>query len=159
VRSPFFSLCAYSVPHRCETVEMMIEAPKFFVPEVADADNYEGVFEALAKYSGVDPPPTDRRIYSITFVHDGEEWTATVGERMHGIRLPNRRSRSKKPYYPQPLFDEAVVMAIFPGFEQFPHKVLHNGARGSKWANPFMARAKSVKYFAKPEASEQSSQP
>lgn len=137
----------------------MTEAPKFFVPEVADADKYEEVFEALAKLFGVNPPPAERRLYSITFVHDGEEWIATVGERMHGTRLPNKRSRSKKPHYPQPLFDEAIVMAIFPGFEQFPHQVLHNGAPGSKWANPFMARAKSVKYFAKPEVPEQSSQP
>ena len=119
----------------------MIEAPKFFVPEVADADKYEEVFKALAKYCGVEPPLIDRRIYSITFVHDGEEWTATVGERMRGILLPNRRSRSKKPTIPQPLFDQAVVMAIFPGGEQFPHRVLTNGAP-SKWANPFMARAK-----------------
>jgi len=137
----------------------MNEAPKFFVPAVPDADKYEEVFETLAGLHGFKPPPADRRIYSITFVHDGEEWTATVGERMHGIRLPNRRSRSKKPAFPQPLFDQAVVMAIFPGDEQFPHKVLTNGAQPSKWANPFMARAKSVKYFAKPEAPEQSSQP
>ena len=137
----------------------MIDAPKFFVPEVADPNKYEEVFDALAGLSGFKPPAADRRIYSITFVHDGEEWTATVGERMRGIRLPNRRSRSKKPYYPQSLFDEAVVMAIFPRFKQFPHKVLTTGARGSKWANPFMARAKSVKYFAKPEVPEQSSPP
>jgi hypothetical protein len=137
----------------------MIEAPKFFVPHVANTDKYEEVFEALAALHGFKPPPADRRIYSITFVHDGEEWTATVGERMSGIRLPNPRSRSKKkPYYPQPLFDQAVVMAIFPSDEQFPHKVLHNGAP-SKWANPFMARAKSLKYFAKPDAPEASSQP
>jgi len=137
----------------------MIEAPKFFVPEVANADKYEEVFEALAGLYGFKPPPADRRIYSITFVHDGEEWTATVGERMHGIRLPNRRSRSKRPTTPQPLFDQAVVMAIFPGVDQFPHKVLTNGAQPSKWANPFMAQAKSLTYFAKAEAPEQSSQP
>jgi hypothetical protein len=137
----------------------MTEAPKFFVPAVADANKYEEVFEALAKLSGLEPPPADRRIYSITFVHDGEEWTATVGERMRGIRLPNPRSRSKKPTTPQPLFDQAVVMAIFPGSGQFPHRVLTNGARPSKWENPFMARAKSMTYFAKPEATERSSQP
>jgi hypothetical protein len=102
----------------------MTEAPKFFVPEVADADKYEEVFEALAKHCGGKPPPPDRRIYSITFVHDGEEWTATVGERMRGILLPNPRSRSKKLATPQSLFDQAVVMAIFPRVEQFPHKVL-----------------------------------
>ena len=44
----------------------MIEAPKFFVPEVADADKYQEVFEALAKHCGGEPPPADRRIYSIT---------------------------------------------------------------------------------------------
>lgn len=134
----------------------MTEAPKFFVPAGADPDKYEEVFEALAGLHGFKPTPADRRIYSISFVHDGEEWTATVGERLRGVRLPNRRSRSKKPYYPQPLSDQAVVMAIFPGD---PHKVLTDGARGSKWANPFMARAQSVKYFAKPEAHEQDSHP
>ena len=74
----------------------MTEAPKFFVPDVAP-DKYEEVFQGLAKFCGSEPPPIDRRIYSIIFVHDGEEWTATVGEQMRGIRLPNRRSRSKKP--------------------------------------------------------------
>src|SRR5215470_5427933 len=132
----------------------MTDAPKFFVPAVADADKHEEVFEALAGLHGLKPPPAERRIYSITFVHDGEEWTATVGERLHGITLPNPRSRSKKPQFPQPLFDQAVVMAIFPGTEQFPHKVLTDGAPGSKWANPFMAQAKSVTYFAKPEETE-----
>lgn len=126
----------------------MTEAPKFFVPEAAP-DKCEEVFQDLAKFCRSEPPPIERRIYSITFVHDGEEWTATVGERMSGIRLPNRRSRSKKPAVPQALFDQAVVMAIFPSMGQYPNKVLTNGAP-SKWANPFFARAKTLTYFAKP---------
>ena len=50
----------------------------FFVP-AATPDNQESVYAELARLSRCAVPPVERRIYSITYTHDGEEWTATVG--------------------------------------------------------------------------------
>ena len=71
------------------------QAPAFFVP-VATSDNQESVYAEFAKMCRVPAPPMLERIYSITYTHDGEEWTATVGKQLQGIRYKTTRSRGKK---------------------------------------------------------------
>lgn len=127
---------------------MRTAAPKFFVP-AATADNVESVYANFAEWCHRGVPKLENRIYSITFVHDGEEWTATVGEALSGKTLSNPRSRSKAPFYPRTLSDPAIVLAIFPGV---PYTVVTNhriaGSVGSAWENPFFAgQPKSVTLF------------
>jgi hypothetical protein len=74
-------------------------------------------------------------------MHDGEEWTATVGERLRGSKLRKTRRRGIGSIERTvPLSDPAVVFAIFPGY---PYMVVTNHgigqSVGSAWANPFMA--------------------
>ena len=126
----------------------MAEAPAFFVP-AATPDNVESVYAGFAKWCSRTVPAMDRRIYSITYVHDGEEWTATVGEPLRGIRHRTSRSRGKKIERTVHLSDPAVVLAIFPGD---PYMVVTNqrlaGNVGSAWENPFLAgRPESITYF------------
>jgi hypothetical protein len=131
----------------------MTEAPQFFVP-AAKPDDQESVYAEFAKWCRRAVPGPERRIYSITFVHDGEEWTATVGESLRGKRLRSTRSRGVKVEHEQPVSDPAVVLAIFEGL---PYMVVTNhrlGGRnvGSAWENPFLAgQPKSVTYFSKPD--------
>lgn len=132
----------------------MAEAPQFFVP-AATPDNQESVYADFARWCGCPVPSLERRIYSITYVHDGEEWTATVGESLRGRRFRTTRSRGVKVEREQPVSDPAIVLAIFPGV---PYMVVTNhriGGRnvGSAWENPFLAgQPKSVTYFSKPQA-------
>lgn len=127
----------------------MPEAPQFFVP-AATPDNQESVYASFAKWCGRAVPSLERRVYSITFVHNGDEWTATVGESLSGRRFRTVRSRGVKLEREQPVSDSAIVLAIFPGV---PYMVVTNhriGGRdvGSAWENPFFAgEPTSVSFF------------
>lgn len=126
----------------------MSDIPYFFVP-VATSKNVEKVYADFAEWCACPVPPLEERIYSITFVHDGEEWTATVGKTLSGKTLPNPRSRSKKPHHARKLRDPATVLAIFAGV---PYFVVTNhrlaGSVGSAWENPFLVgNPKRVIYF------------
>ena len=127
----------------------MPEAPQFFVP-AATPDNQESVYASFAEWCSRAVPSLERRVYSITFVHNGDEWTATVGESLRGRRFRTVRSRGVKLEREQPVSDPAIVLAIFPGT---PYIVVTNhriGGRnvGSAWENPFFAgQPKSVTYF------------
>lgn len=118
----------------------MAAAPPFFVP-AATTDNQESVYAEFARWCSRPVPSLERRIYSIAFVHDGEEWTATVGETLRGKRFRTTHSRGMKIEREQPVSDPAIVLAIFPGI---PYIVVTNhriGGRnvGSRWENPFFA--------------------
>lgn len=130
----------------------MNQAPEFFVP-AAEPDNQESVYADLANWCGCAFPSPSERIYSITYVHDGEEWTATVGAPLRGTRHKIGRSHGKKVEHTIPLSDPAIVLAIFPGV---PFMVVTNhrlaGNVGSAWENPFMAgQPRSVIRFSVPK--------
>lgn len=126
----------------------MTEAPVFFVP-AATPENQEEVYAGFAKWCNTSIPKHTERVYSITYIHDGEEWTATVGEPLRGIRRQISRSRGKRVERKIQLSDPAIVLAIFPG-DPFMVVTNHRVARdvGSAWVNPFLAgRPTSILYF------------
>ena len=127
----------------------MTTSVRFFLPGVP-ADKQEESYSSLAKLAGRATTANDLRIYSITYPHDVGEWTATVGERLHGHTVADPRARAKKRRTEKPLGDSAVIVAIFPGV---PYLVFtdsgHGAGRRSGWENPFMAgQPTSVTYFA-----------
>jgi len=70
--------------------------PQFFVPLV-DADKQEDAYTEMAALIGAAIAPPANRIYSMTWKHNDTEWTATVGEQLHGIAtIENGRGRSKR---------------------------------------------------------------
>jgi hypothetical protein len=126
----------------------MTAAIRFFLPSVP-TDKQEEAYSGLAKLAGRPVPVNHSRIYSITYRHDGDEWTATVGEKLHGHTIADSRARAKKRRTERPLGDSAVVAAIFPGvpFLVFTDSGYGAGSR-SAWENPFMAgQSTSVTYF------------
>jgi hypothetical protein len=118
---------------------IMGKPPGFFVPDVPP-ENQEAVYAELAKLSRSAVPSVERRIYSITYRHDGEDWTATVGENLKGVRYRTVRVKGQKVERMERLSDPAIVLAIFTGH---PYFVVTNhrlaGNVGSRWENPFMA--------------------
>jgi hypothetical protein len=127
----------------------MAAAPTFFVP-AAPTEMQESVYADLAKLCNCAVPDFGKRIFTIVFVHEGEEWTATVGEKLRGIRHQIIKSQVMKSQQGRPVGDPALVLAIFPGA---PFMVVTNhriaGSVGSAWQNPFLAgEPKSVTYFA-----------
>lgn len=110
----------------------MDKPPIFFVPDVP-ADRQEQVYAHMAANGGGGIPPHADRIYSITFGHDGIEWTATVGHPMRGVQGTTKKVRGEKRWVETPVSDSTVIAAIFPGH---PFVIFHTGGR-SAWANPF----------------------
>jgi hypothetical protein len=126
-------------------------APEFFVPE-AEPDESDSAYAELATLAQRKVPPMMDRIYSITFAHDGTEWTATVGERLKGHTIADPRARAKMRRIERPRSDSATVLAIFAGS---PYMVVTDGgaiAGGrTAWENPFMAgHPTSVTFFRSP---------
>jgi len=124
-----------------------VQAPSFFVPTVSDKQ--EEAYAGFANWCQRAVPDSVDRVYSITFTHDGDEWTATVGEALRGIRRRYSRKRGTRVEHVAPLSDPAVVLAIFAGY---PYLVVTNHRVPvdvrSAWENPFMAgEPDSVTYF------------
>lgn len=120
----------------------------FFVPATA-VEKAESVYADFAKWCGSKVPAPRDRVYSITWIHADEEWTATVGEPLRGIRRVT--APGKKIERTDRLRDPAIVLAIFP---DVPFKVVTNHFIDGKtsvhsaWVNPFLASSiKSITYF------------
>jgi hypothetical protein len=127
---------------------MSSNTPEFFVP-AASPESAESVYAGFAKMCGVATPSTTERVYSVTFKHDRDIWTATVGETMTGTRHSTRKLKGRSVETSQALADAAMVLAIFPGD---PFMVVTNhrlvGNTGSRWENPFLAgRPESITHF------------
>jgi hypothetical protein len=115
----------------------------FFVPGVSP-ETEEEVYAHLAKACQRPVPAVERRVYSITYVHDGIEWIATVGETLSGTGRRTVRRGGKKVEQSTSHSDPATVQAIFAGV---PYMVFTNGFR-TAWANPFLAgEPRNVRYF------------
>jgi hypothetical protein len=122
----------------------MPSSPQFFLP-AAIPEEQESVYAQMAAICHCSVPSVARRIYSITYAHDGQQWTATVGQPLRGIRRRNVRSKGKSVARDQVVSDPSVVLAIFPGV---PYMVFTTHHEASAWANPFMAgNPKSITYF------------
>jgi hypothetical protein len=72
--------------------------PSFFVPFARTADVAEETYRSLAEWCGARAPedPSDR-ICAITWVRNGAEWTATVGDELRGIVPERIRSTGRIP--------------------------------------------------------------
>ncbi len=120
---------------------------RFFVPG-AEGEEAEAMWQRLhaASEEFMGRPVPNDRIYSITFNHDGVEYTATVGERRRATKYRRTRSGHKdlsRP--PQTYRDGNEVQAIFAGD---PYLVWEVPAPASAWNNPAMAgRPKNVVAF------------
>lgn len=128
----------------------MSEPSSFFVPDVTPGQE-EVVYAELAAFCQRPVPEAQARLYSITFDHDGEEWTATVGQPLSCVRLMVRRFLSKRiePISVNHLGDGDTVVAIFDGY---PLVVVTKRRFGpgvrSDWVNPFyVGKTKSAAYF------------
>lgn len=114
----------------------------FFVPteRPSSPKEQEGLYQALAEFCGLEPPSPEHRVLRVTWVHDGEEWIAEVGQALRGRRTNRKRRAGRRVDVTVPLSDPAQVLAIFPGD---PTWVVTNappvGSSRSRWANPFLA--------------------
>jgi hypothetical protein len=129
----------------------MPETLPFFVPG-ATPESQEAVFAELARFAGQLVPQLSERVYSITYDHGGSEWRATVGETLRGVRRKRIHSKGTKVEREMPVYDAALVLAIFPGT---PYLVVTDsrpvGRVRSARQNPFLAGVpKSVTRFSLP---------
>lgn len=112
----------------------MESRPTFYVPRVEEA-KHEECYQELARAIPVPAAPLGQRIYSITFRHNGEVWTATVGKQLTGHAEKTVRVGGRKIERTIQLSNSSTVMAIYEGS---PFYVWHDNT-SKTWANPFMA--------------------
>jgi hypothetical protein len=122
----------------------MSAAPTFFVPPPGNGAPAL-TYAELAKFAQVAVPPDNQRVYSISYTHDGETWTSTVGQASRGIRRRTVGRGSTRREYEEHVSDPAIVLAIFPGN---PFVIVTNHLPGmgvrSTWANPFYMGPNSI---------------
>ena len=122
-----------------QALDPMIQSPPFFVPKVSK-DQFESHYQAMATHVGCPAPELSERVYAIEFKHNGQEWTATVGEPMRGFHRRTIRSGGASVERKDSIPDSALVLAIFPGN---PYIVVTDGGQAigtrSVWENPLMA--------------------
>jgi hypothetical protein len=124
----------------------MEQAPTFFLPG-STPENEDEIYAKLAKACDAVVPPSNKRIYSIRFIHDGIDWTATVGEPTTGTSRRTMRRKSGKVEVEHSHSDLAKLRAIFEGS---PSMVVLEPVR-SRWSNPFMAGSPhTITYFSTP---------
>lgn len=133
----------------------------FFVP-FTPSDAVEARYVLLAQRAGCfAAPPREERIASVSFAHNGEEWTAEVGKRLYGKRSDGLMLNGQQLIREHETDDPAVVLAIFPGN---PYVVITDGGKAeqriSRWSDRFtVGRPFHVAYFGQrdPEAQGRSS--
>ena len=117
--------------------------PDFFVPRV-DTNEQEDAYKQLADFVGVASLDPARRIYSMTWKHDGVEWTAVVGEELRGTETKKIGKGRKATYREVPRGTNDTVLAVFSGV---PHRIVHDNKSGY-WNMPIYAGEPSrVEYF------------
>jgi hypothetical protein len=123
----------------------------FFLPRASDDDQAERLYDALAEFAGCEPAPPGRRVHSIAFSHDGAQWTAEVGEELHGVRTTQQLRRGELIERTEQLSSSSRVLAVYPGT---PFTVVTDAqpitGTPSEWANPFTAAPEEVRYFDRP---------
>ncbi len=109
----------------------MTVPPAFFLPDLSD-EIQEDAYAFMASKYGRAVPALGHRIYSISFVHDGTLWTATVGQHLKSRKLawPEEKSTVWS------IVDAAVVLAIFPGD---PYCIVTDSEPNSDVASPIYA--------------------
>lgn len=117
--------------------------PVFFVPTIngVASDEQENAYARFAHLCRCAVPAPGRRIFSITYRHDGVQWTATVGETLHGISTRTKRVRGTIVNQDMSHSDPAMVLAIFPGPPCYRVVTDSGRSAGSRtgWENPFLA--------------------
>ncbi|MDR6624847.1 hypothetical protein [Caulobacter segnis] len=94
--------------------------PKFFIPFAETAEIADQVYSEVRKYlSKVAFTPTDRKIYSVHYRHNGRSYVSTVGEVEAGER--------------------EKVIAIFETFNPDPLYMICTPSRGAVWGDPILA--------------------
>lgn len=53
---------------------------RFFVPHASGPEEAESVLASVAAFVGAAPPPPDRRIYRLTYTHNGRRFTVEIGK-------------------------------------------------------------------------------
>lgn len=127
------------------------DVPAFFVPGATDAESAWGAMHEASE-SAMSRAYSERRIYALSFTHDGIDYVAEVGKPRQATEYS--RTRGKRDYSrpPRQYSSGGVVAAIFEGKQDgAPYLIWELPAnRPSAWENPAMVGregAKGVREF------------
>jgi hypothetical protein len=106
----------------------------FFVPNAEPQDQEQAYLELTSWVNAAVPGPTNR-VYSITWKHDGTEWTATVGKQLNGTQTITKGRGRQQRTMTVPRSSSDTVLAIFLGV---PFIIVHDD-RSRTWNQPIYA--------------------
>lgn len=108
---------------------------RFFVPGVDDPEQAERAYAEMAEACGRSVPPPEKRIYSLSYEHDGKEYRATVGKRREvTVYARTGRRVDYDPAKTNVYQKGRVIHAIFAGDPTY--RILEGGKGRSEFANP-----------------------
>jgi hypothetical protein len=114
--------------------------PAFFLP-LCPSESEEESYAHIAKSCDRKVPPIGRRIYSISFEHDGIVWTATVGEHLRGRKSVKVKNKETVQWQ---IDDPALILAIFP---EVPYCVVTYSNGKSHFGELFYATPRGIELF------------
>lgn len=114
--------------------------PAFFLPH-CPPESEEGAYADIAQGCNREVPPIGRRIYSISFEHDGILWIATVGEHLRGRKYVKVKDKENVEWQ---IGDPALILAIFP---RVPYCIVTLSNGKSHFGQIFYATPRGVELF------------
>jgi hypothetical protein len=110
------------------------DPPNFFLPGAEDADAAWLALRRLGEHE-LGRPLLERRIYGLSFRHNGVGYDARVGEPRHAARYPQVRGNVDYSRSPQRYDDGPEVAAIFEAADDRAFLIFDTG-QGMPWSNP-----------------------
>jgi hypothetical protein len=118
------------------------QIPTFMVPGAAEPESaWEELRQSSERIMG--RSYSTRKVYSITFEHDGVEYKATVGQPRQAVEYPRTRGRRDYNRPPRRYASGNTVMAIFEG-DPFLVWEVFTAERRSEWANPALVGVRAI---------------
>lgn len=108
--------------------------PAFFLPNV-EREKQEEAYREMGQRAGAGAFDVAEAVYSISWRHDGVDWTATVGETLCGVETVELGRGRNKTFRDVPRRTDDTVLAIYPGD---PFVIAHD-SKSRTWNWPIYA--------------------
>jgi hypothetical protein len=119
-------------------------APVFFVPFADEPHEAWNELRNIGE-SWLGRPLRDRKVFALSFVHDGVDYYARVGEPRHATKHHKVRGKIDYNRPPRRYDDGAPVLAIFQAEEDGGPFLIFDAGSGIDWNNPALVGSSAVR--------------
>lgn len=102
---------------------------------MVEPEKQEEAYAEIAQFIGAGAHAPGQRIYAMTWMHNGVEWTATVGDTLRGTETKKIGRGRAATYQDIPRRTDDTVLAIYSGA---PYMIAHDN-KSRYWNLPILA--------------------